>query len=154
MLLELMLLAKLLGETPDVSKRLVECTTPTSQHWQEVGDHRRALAFVAESKKSVELAEGGPFDCGLALEARCTPDLDGDGAPDVIVRARWEERHAEDGGDESDSAQAARCHARRFVGSSAPYSSLFLVLSGGPSPVLGTVRLLADETAPGEGQRW
>jgi hypothetical protein len=41
MLIELMLLAKLLGETPDASKGLVQCATPTSQRWQEVRDHRR-----------------------------------------------------------------------------------------------------------------
>jgi hypothetical protein len=148
MLAALLFLAAV-SEVPDHRGPLIDCSTlGTSQRWVSVRNHRRALAFIEELRKTVELTEGVPFDCGLEIIARCGPDLDGDGLPEVIVRVSWEQRYVD--GDDSESQAVARCHARVFSGAgTSSYSSLFVILSRQTTPRRDFVELLADETGSG-----
>jgi hypothetical protein len=114
-----------------------------------VHSHGKALAFIEQVHKSMELSEGGPFDCGLRLTVRCVPDLDGDGLAEIVVRANWEERFADYGAKDSEEEVIPRCHARNYRGPNSPYSSLFILLSKERSPWPGTVRLLEDNTGSG-----
>jgi hypothetical protein len=115
-----------------------------------VRDHRKALAFIAAVDGTAnEFAEGGPFDCGLEVVTRCGPDLDGDGRRDLVVRARWSERYAKDGDEDSDAARVARCHQPAFRGPESPHSALFVLLTRDLRSPLGTARLLWDESANG-----
>lgn len=150
MLVPLVLVAMLAAETPDASGPLLACAEVPSQSWTTVRDHHKALAFVAAVRRArIEFTEGGPFDCGLVLSARCVPDLDGDGKDDIVVRASWAERQGSDGEPESKAAEVARCHDPQFRGAGSPYSSLFLLLGGTARSPLGDVRLLEDETGAG-----
>jgi len=128
---------------------VVECTSSSAERWVAVRQHGRLLALVGEARKTIELGEGGPFDCGIEAFTRCGADLDRDGVNDAVVRVEWEERHAETSGDETEVATAVRCHIRRFVGSSVPYTSTFVLLSAGGCSPIGRVLLLADETGAG-----
>jgi hypothetical protein len=113
-----------------------------------VRNHRRALGLIDDIRRAVELTEGVPFDCGLKVEARCGPDLDGDGLPEVIVRVSWEQRYVD--GDDSESQAVARCHARVFSGAgTSSYSSLFVILSRQTTRRRDFVLVLVDETGSG-----
>jgi hypothetical protein len=149
-LLVLLVLAALAPESPDATGPLLGCGKAPARSWTAVRDHRKALAFVAAVKAAaIVLSEGGPFDCGLTVVARCGPDLDGDGRTDLIVRPRWVQRYANDGEDDSPALESARCHNPRFKGPNTPFSSLFALLSAGAGSSLGKAVLLADETGSG-----
>ncbi len=141
----LLLVAYLISEAPSDSAPLRACGRTPSQSEVAVRDHHKAVAFVEAVKNArFEFSEGRPFDCGLELRARCGPDLDGDGKSDIIVRADWSERYV--GNDEADFAA---CHDHRYRGPSAPYGSLFVLLSRGPPSPLGVVQVLEDQTGSG-----
>jgi hypothetical protein len=145
MAVALLLIAYLTSEAPDSSRPLLACPKTPSRSDVAVRDHHKAVAFVAAVKTAgLEFAEGGPFDCGLELTARCGPDLDGDGKGDVIVRARWDQRYV--GGDDADYAA---CHDRLFRGPGSLYGSLFILLSRDAGSPLGDVRVLEDQTGSG-----
>ena len=99
------------GETPDRTGPVIECTPVPEGHWTTVRDHRKAVAFVADARRLPWLAEGGPADCGLTIVAMCGDDLNGDGVPEILVRAQWEERFVEDG-DKDPLTESERCHLR------------------------------------------
>jgi hypothetical protein len=147
---ESVLLAGVATEKPDASAPLIACSTASAGPWVTVRDHRRALAFIESIENAhLEFAEGRPFDCGLKVIARCGPDLDGDGKGELAVRVEWAERYGDLTGERAPPAKVVLCHDPTFQGASAPYSSVFLVVSrDAPSP-MGKVLLLEDETGAG-----
>ncbi len=88
MIAQFVLLATIALETAGAPGPLMRCSSATQGPWVKVRDHRKVLAFVAAVRGSqLEFSEGGPFDCGLRLVARCGPDLDGNGRNDLVVHA-------------------------------------------------------------------
>jgi hypothetical protein len=135
-------------EVPNRAGPISKCAPSLTGRWEIVRNHQRALAFIEDARRSAELAEGAPFDCGLTIATMCGDDLNGDGLPEILVRARWEDRFAENDSDTTPTATRDRCHRQTYKGGSAPYSALYLVASTKNSPG-GKVILISDETGSG-----
>jgi len=135
-------------ESPEVSGVLRTCRSGADRAWTALRDHRKQLALVEEAKALPQgaLFEGKPFDCGLRAAVRCAPDMDGDGAAELLARLDWEERPAPEGAMEDTAAmEFKRCHALRQQYST-PYAAVLLLLSSKRPGVPGRALVVADET--------
>jgi hypothetical protein len=137
------------GEKADHTGPVIECSPALKGRWTPVRDHRKELAFVADARRAGDLTEGGPADCGLEVVAMCGEDLNGDGVPEILVRAQWEVRFPEDPPGLTPLSDNERCHRQHYKGGSNLYTSLYLVAST-TRPSAGKVILLSDDTGPGK----